>query len=298
MDNNYKFIFTLITSIIFSLSIILFINYSINPFNYFKKSGNNFLSSSFFSKTSPSNIMYKMTEDLKYNKLKEIIIGSSRTLYGFNTCEKDILKVGKTGITLNETNLLLNEALKNKNIKTIFIEVGILDTNKNKVVSSIQPSFWEANFTLNALYVSIRTFFEYLFEKQTYQSPNCNFKVFKVFHEANDKKLLDYYNKISSDLFLKNISFFISTLIENKDLNNKKIIFFLPPINSQITNLPIKELISKKFKDKINVNPSVKFISYNEVLKVNDSIKQDWYDLNHFKPILGNKFLEKIQTMY
>jgi len=298
--NKFKYLINLSFIIFLILFLIFIFNYIVNPYKYFSKQGilakGNFLTISFFSSAPSDLIMYKMTQDIKNTNFEKIIIGSSRILYGIDTCNSDFLKVGIPGITVNETKILLTESFKKEKIKEIFIEISISNENRGKM-SIIKPSFWDSNFTFNTLFISLKSLVEYIFSDKNYTSPNCKFLLnSKSLAYTKEEDYIKYYQDFLTNNFDEKVLSYIKSLMQEYKNYNKKIIFFISPINSKIYFDKFDLLKTSKFKNRIN---SIKK-KYGEFIFINDYRLDNlnnqnnlWYDLNHFKPELGNKLINE-----
>jgi len=298
--NKFKFLINLSFIIFLILFSIFIFNYLVNPYKYFSKSGiisnGNYLTDSFFSRTPISTIMYKIREDIKNTHLSKVIIGSSRVLYGINTCEGKYLKVAIPGITTNQIIALLNESLKKDETNKVFVEVGISNEKNQKAIFN-KPTFWDANFSFNVLYISVKSSIDYIFSNKYFAYPNCDYIVdSNIFRNTKDFHYFDYYKKNLSNELGEDILLYIKTVMSKIEKSNKEIIFFISPINIKINTHQFYQLETELFKKELeiikNKYGSFKFInSFNLTIPKNE--EELWYDLNHFKPLLGDILLNE-----
>lgn len=296
-----------------TLLVIIGLNYLINPYHYFNSGilyDGNFTSFKVFKLPSEDIIMYKLSRDIQKTEADTLIIGSSRVLRGFNTCNQPkILKVPKPGMSLNQTKALLKEALRNEHVKTIYIEASWLGSKTEKIKPIEKPTFWEATLSLNSVVVSINTLLDYYHTKEAYNLPNCYCRLEQNFSDGHEEYYKKLYERLLSKYSINNfVSFIYDIAKECQNSKNVNIRFIVPPMHQDLIDFSSSPFNSKVLRNKIsNVKRQFKFIdviSYTDFIEfspdVNSSLynKDFWYDKNHFKPMIGDMFLEFMQQPY
>lgn len=228
-------IFIFLTPIALVVSIFI-VNYLVNPFNYFSHSHilwkDAFVQNSILGLDNKNIQLYTMLQYIRKTDSDYCIIGSSRILRGFNTCQKpSILKVGLSSIDISDTKLLLKESLKNNSIDTIFIELHLTNLNKTHIEYET-PSFWQFNLSLKAFRTSVQMIIN---PDNRTSLPNCSYKISPIYVSGTDKKYQEIYNKqFFSDITDKAYNNIYNLLKEISAYRSKKLVFFIAPYHKKL----------------------------------------------------------------
>ncbi len=307
---QFKYIINLFATIVIMLSAIITLNYLINPYHYFNSgilNDGNFTSFKLFKLPSKDIIMYKLLRDIETTEADTVIIGSSRVLRGFDTCNKPhILKIPKPGMSLNETKILLKEVLKKESVKTIFIEVLWIGSTAEQMEFVKKPNFFEASLSLNSILVSVNTLFDYFQTDESYVYPNCNC----IFDQSFSYEHEEYYKKVFkqrlSNFSVNHFAGLLNDIAkEGKKFKNVNIRFVVLPYHKDLVDFTFSPLNSEKLRNQIsNIRDKFKFmdfISYTDFIQLSPDFNRTlyneefWYDRNHFKPVIGDMFLKYMQ---
>lgn len=320
-----KFLLGFIGSFTLPVLIILGLNYY--TINYYKSDINlyniNGVPNENFYENSNLDIIFQKL--YKGDHVANTIIGTSHLMYGVNDCNNNIFqRIALPGLTFEEGKYFLNKVIKNSTItKTVFFEIS--SSKKNNLRKDlkrglrIENSFVSPYLTAAAVKKTYQKLFPVKKEMQIDSSKTIceqiefSLKKHKIAREEKNQKEINNLKKgvknesirpISNEEAININSSFL--VLENKTALKHNIVLFFSPIHEIVftsdynykTHLNNAAVIREIVND-LNIknkNFNFQFIDGNSLMLLDKSSLSNfdsyWYDLTHYKPILGEQFLQ------
>lgn len=297
-------------SILGFFGVIFLIIFLVNPYGFYTKSSS-FSNATVLANTVTLNnknndlLMHRLEKEIENAKSPSVIIGSSRVFTGFKTCNNDtVTKLSKLGISGQESIHLVESAFQNSTTRIVYVELREL----GGVRISSSPSFFDFLFGLDSLWVSLITLYNsYNVDKNIDCYTGYGWR--EIAPENTPKNILKSlgYNMISDqNVKLELFDFMAATSKLCVANQHHKIIFFIAPIYKTLVDF------QKLKQDVLDIKESmlsiisncdlVSLVSYSDfdefVPAKNDAIytSDKWYDINHFKPVVGDLFFKKMKS--
>jgi hypothetical protein len=309
---SYLKVTTAFTCFIFMT--IAAINYIVDPYWQFDFAPshtivglNNQISESSLSHFHSELMLERQKKVLQQSSADTVFIGSSRSLFGLNTCGyNNIQKSGMFGITSSQTIQLFETALNNLNYRHVYIELGNLTNNVEVEHTSLTPL--EALFSVHVLTRSLSNFVASMRLPQ-HKDPLC-----EVSRSSNSTVMLDgkrfedereKYRSIADQLTsygLKQVVEKIARQCRNSSRtedNLLNVVIYFAPLHPSLISYEILPRFNQIVQDSIIHNDFPKRCSIEAyIFQPNRKFYQNenWFDLTHYKPNIGNIFLRNMLT--
>ncbi|WP_257326810.1 hypothetical protein [Pseudoalteromonas rhizosphaerae] len=299
---NYLKMITIFITLMYL--VITSINYIIDPYWKFDFAPsntivgvNNQISEYSMAHVYPELMLQRQKRMLQKSLADTVVIGSSRSLRGLNTCgDQNIQKVGFFGISQYLTMQLFETTMSSSSKKNIFIELGSL-LNNNELPSTRLTSF-EALFSTRILFNSLSNFYESYSTQQKY--PLCNISTGQRREWRSDKIEMQQTIYQNSSSLIEPIMERIALLCKGSQRNKNNplnIILYIDPVNPNLVSYDKLVAIKQTLEDIIikhnfGEQCSLKTEIFQESKEINQ--QENWFDFNHYKPALGTLFLEKM----
>ncbi|WP_341225343.1 hypothetical protein [uncultured Arcticibacterium sp.] len=311
---NKKFFLGIFLSFVLPVIFVGLFNYIINPYqltnrklfgDIYKK---HFLEESIIKKTFKDNS--------KGDKAKISIIGTSHVLHGISICNKpDYEKFALSRLMMEEAITFIQLIIQNSNVsKTILVE---LSNDKNYyLLENIYHSRLH-KFDFHERFLHARTLraslihFKIILKPSDYLSDECNSTLEDTpLPNLHDLEKLNNKFTIQLNSSLKFLKTLTSSLTNDKEYLNHKIVFFSPPLPYSIVDtFNLAPLIKARNNELQNIiseinqkSPNIKY-SFEDLLNSElgseyipwtPSFNKGWYDTDHFKPVIGEHVLRRL----
>ncbi len=256
------------------------------------------------SNTYPSLLIKRQQAQLAHQAATTAIIGSSRTLYGLNTCDDPtIQKAGLFGISRYQALSLLDAVIENASYQQVFIEVESMVND-----ATFQPattSRLKALFSTHHLVTGIRNLNASL-EHKEHTVPLCrvtNHNPVAYNGQQPDPALKQLYARLEQSFRQQGIQTVINTLrntcaqASHRTDNPLNITLFLGPVHPDLIPYSTLKNVMNHIEHAVkNADiPStcrINTAQFSQQLSLTDP--NNWFDVNHYKPVLGEPFFHAI----
>lgn len=290
------------------------INYIVDPYWQFDFAPSNTIvglndqiSESSLSHFYPELMLERQKKVLRQSFADTVFIGSSRSLSGLNTCDyNNIQKAGLFGITSSQTIQLFETTLNNLNARHVYIELGNLTNNIEVEHTSLTPL--EALFSVHILTRSLSNFVASMRFPQ-HQDPLCEVSRSSNSAEMLDEKIIEDARERYQSIADKFTSAGVKQVVEEiarqcrnssrTEGNPLNIVIYFAPLHPSLISYETLPRFNQIVKYIIVHNNFAKRCSIEAyIFQPNRKFYQNenWFDLTHYKPNIGNVFLRDMLT--
>lgn len=304
--------------VLVALSIVLWevlffaLIFFINPYSFYDRTSSLHnkplvLNAAVMNNKNPGLLMHKLEKNIGNFNGRDVLIGSSRVFTGFALCNNgSVLKVSKLGVTSGEIKFLVDTAFHNMANRRIYVElrgVGSVYSQPEK------PSLFDFTLGFDSLSVSLISIYNLYFDNDNKRMPGCydgyGWKKVPPGEASEYQRKHLTYSQLFESQGRQDLLNFMSTVSQScASGSGQDIVFFIAPIYKTLVDYQkVKQGVAKLKKQLTQINShcdSVSLVSYSDFddFAPNQSnwvYKGDnWYDINHFKPNLGDVFLERL----
>lgn len=318
MDNR-NFVWTLAVLVYVPLMLFAILNVTQDAFGVFNFPRiigyNHFISDEFYRSDNSDDKMNRIIHHIQTSSGPKLIIGTSRVLWGVNTCSEDGLdRAGLYGLSISNSFQLIYEALESNKYSNIYVELASVTNFDNSVDSRSTTNMLKQIIGLNTLKVSLSNLLDSVrykhlqkincYSYSTASHPiNANNPDIKANEQpANDVILPKNIGQIPSKLLIEKVEILIE-LCSSKVKSPVELVFFNSPV-SEFNRLK-EHAMSHEFqslelmKKLVLQNPGscqiqVKEIDYSIIKSNILSDKQYWGDAFHFNEKMGELIVSQL----
>lgn len=312
MGNAKRYLLVLLLTNLGVLAIIAIVNFIIDPYWQYG-----------FSRTKPVNglnhqpapsvleldypdlLLEQQMQLLARESAELVIIGSSRSLIGYNTCKDErILKVGAYGLANKQALVLFEKVLSINDYKVVYVEVGALFNKEEFNTKDLNMLFSDSGLlSTNMLLKSLQTI-STSWSKRDQSVPQCSvsFPNRPHFATVEGMDIFDSsYTKLTSAEIKSQTEQVLSKLASlcgragRKESLHVSIIF--APVWHELVEIHQLREWKKAFNQYLAAQYNTKgcIVRWDEF--EDTKVQQDanlWFDQNHFMPVVGNIFLNTL----